>query len=107
MDEIQQDMASQGCGYDHSGSRDVASVEVTAPLTPETFISAVAEIDFDEVNGADTLNYAAINTLHGRGSLDRETRRTVVKAIRTLQAIIRDANLLNDAAASKATGGEV
>lgn len=67
-------------------------------MTPESFIATVAAIEFhDEVGGPYALNYAVTNTLHRRGSLDKVTRRTVASAIRTLQAVIRDANVLQSA----------
>lgn len=80
---------------DHCGSRDEADEVQVAPLTLEGFVAAVAAIEFDDANGGPyALNFAAVNTLHGRGSLDKVTRRTVVSAIRTLQAVIRDAQAL-------------
>lgn len=91
---------------DQSGSKGGES----APFTPETFIAAVAEIRFhDDVGGEHALNYAVTNTLHGRGTLNKTTRRTVASAIRTLQAIIRHAQELQDASLAKAlsSGGDL
>jgi hypothetical protein len=81
------------------GEQPDQTVIATAALAPESFIAAVAAIEFHDDNGGPyALNYAVTNTLHGRGSLDKVTRRTVASAIRTLQAVIREAQTLHAAA---------
>ncbi len=97
-------LASQGSGQHLCGSRNEATGGATAALASDLqqFVNGVAAIEFhDEVGGPHALNYAVTNTLHGRGSLDKVTRRTVASAIRTLQAVI-------EAAKKRATpdGGE-
>lgn len=54
------------------------------------FVDLIAASDWEDIE----LSYAALNVRYARGSLDKETRRTTLAAIRTLRDIFRDARAL-------------
>jgi hypothetical protein len=72
-----------------------SSEAATASAEPSAaeFLARVAGSDWEDID----LAYAATNVLYARGSLGRETRRTACSAIRTLQAILKDARQLKAA----------
>jgi hypothetical protein len=72
--------------------------EALARSEAEGFVTRVASVELSDMD----LDYLVTNTLYAQGSTARQVRRDGAVAIRTLQAILRDAKALGPSAADTA-----
>lgn len=100
--ELVEAVEGGGPSRDHAHAASGGQGDPALAITDAELIDDLAYSNWADID----LAYATVNVRHGRGSLDKETRKTAIAAIQTFRAVLKEARALRDGASSRPTGSK-